>query len=48
MRVIDSHTEGQPTRLVLDQGPDLGSGSLAEQADRLWREQEDLGRGVLC
>ena len=48
MRVIDSHTEGQPTRLVLDQGPDLGSGSLAEQADRLFRDHADFCRGVLC
>jgi 4-hydroxyproline epimerase len=31
MRVIDSHTEGEPTRLIIDGGPDLGSGSLAER-----------------
>jgi 4-hydroxyproline epimerase len=31
MRVIDSHTEGEPTRLVVSGGPDLRRGSLAER-----------------
>ena len=31
MRVIDSHTEGEPTRLIVEGGPDLGLGSLAER-----------------
>jgi 4-hydroxyproline epimerase len=31
MRVIDSHTEGEPTRLVVSGGPDLGSGPLSER-----------------
>ena len=31
MRVIDSHTEGEPTRLVIDGGPPLGRGPLAER-----------------
>ncbi|MCA9014789.1 MAG: proline racemase family protein, partial [Planctomycetaceae bacterium] len=30
MRIIDSHTEGEPTRVIIDGGPDLGSGSLQE------------------
>lgn len=30
VRVIDSHTGGEPTRVVVEGGPDLGSGSLAE------------------
>ncbi len=30
LRVVDSHTEGEPTRVVIDGGPDLGSGSLAD------------------
>jgi 4-hydroxyproline epimerase len=34
IRVIDSHTAGEPTRLVLEGGPDLGSGPLAERAAR--------------
>jgi 4-hydroxyproline epimerase len=31
MRVIDSHTAGEPTRLIVAGGPDLGGGSLAER-----------------
>ncbi len=34
IRVIDSHTGGEPTRLVVDGGPDLGNGSLAERLQR--------------
>lgn len=29
MRVIDSHTEGEPTRVIVSGGPDLGAGSVA-------------------
>ena len=31
MHVIDSHTGGEPTRVVLSGGPDLGTGSLLER-----------------
>jgi 4-hydroxyproline epimerase len=31
MQVIDSHTEGEPTRMVIAGGPPLGSGSLFER-----------------
>jgi 4-hydroxyproline epimerase len=31
MRVIDSHTEGEPTRIIVEGGPDLGHGSMAER-----------------
>ncbi|CAB3757307.1 4-hydroxyproline epimerase [Paraburkholderia humisilvae] len=33
LNVIDSHTGGEPTRLVVSGGPDLGSGTLAERLD---------------
>jgi 4-hydroxyproline epimerase len=33
--IIDSHTAGEPTRLVVDGGPDLGSGPLSERLKRL-------------
>jgi 4-hydroxyproline epimerase len=32
--VVDSHTGGEPTRLVLSGGPDLGSGSMPERLAR--------------
>jgi len=31
MRVIDSHTGGQPTRVVISGGPDLGTGHLSQR-----------------
>ena len=34
MRIIDSHTEGEPTRVIIEGGPDLGSGPLAERLQR--------------
>jgi 4-hydroxyproline epimerase len=40
MRVIDSHTEGEPTRLVVAGGPDLGSGPLVERR-RIFAERYD-------
>ncbi len=38
IRVLDSHTGGEPTRLVLDGGPDLGTGPLDERAARFRRD----------
>ena len=35
IRVIDSHTGGEPTRLVIGGGPDLGRGSMAERFGHL-------------
>jgi 4-hydroxyproline epimerase len=32
--VIDSHTGGEPTRLIIGGGPDLGRGPLAERLER--------------
>jgi 4-hydroxyproline epimerase len=34
IRVIDSHTGGEPTRVVLEGGPDLGDGPIAERVRR--------------
>lgn len=41
MHVIDSHTGGQPTRVVLSGGPDLGPGSLAERRTLLAEKYDD-------
>jgi len=38
IRIIDSHTGGEPTRVVVDGMPDLGRGSLAERRERFARE----------
>ena len=47
IRVIDSHTGGEPTRVVLDGGPDLGRGTLSERARRL-RGEFDRYRAALA
>src|SRR5471032_428613 len=39
VRVIDSHTGGEPTRVIVSGGPDLGTGPLA---DRLARFNADF------
>ena len=46
VRVIDSHTGGEPTRVVIDGGPDLGGGSLAERV-QIFREKYDWFRSAV-
>lgn len=46
MHVIDSHTGGEPTRVILDGAPDLGTGPLAERAARLAEQHGDFTRAV--
>ena len=47
MHVIDSHTGGEPTRVILDGVPELGTGSLADRARRLATEQEAFYRAIM-
>ena len=47
IRVIDSHTGGEPTRLVVSGGPDLGTGSLAERLERFRKEHDDFRSAVV-
>ncbi len=42
LRVIDSHTAGEPTRVVVEGGPDLGEGSVAEKRERLAAQHDWL------
>jgi 4-hydroxyproline epimerase len=44
---IDSHTAGEPTRLVIEGWPDLGHGSLAERCARLTREHDRFRAAVI-
>src|ERR1041385_7544958 len=46
VKVIDSHTAGEPTRVVVRGGPDLGKGSLAERV-KIFREQHDRFRSAV-
>jgi 4-hydroxyproline epimerase len=47
VRVIDSHTGGEPTRLVVSGGPDLGSGPLAERLERFRSEYDSFRSAVV-
>jgi 4-hydroxyproline epimerase len=47
IRVIDSHTGGEPTRLVVSGAPDLGAGSIAERLERFRREHDDFRCAVV-
>jgi 4-hydroxyproline epimerase len=46
IEVIDSHTAGEPTRVVISGGPELGSGPIAERLKR-FREQHDRFRSAI-
>jgi 4-hydroxyproline epimerase len=47
VRVIDSHTGGEPTRVVVDGAPDLGRDDLAARRERFRREHDDFRSGVV-
>lgn len=47
LRVIDSHTGGEPTRLVIDGFPDLGTGSMAERRTRFARDYDDWRKAII-
>jgi 4-hydroxyproline epimerase len=48
IRTIDSHTGGEPTRLVVDGFPDLGSGTMAQRLDRFRNNYDDLRSAIVC
>lgn len=45
-RVIDSHTGGEPTRVVISGGPDLGGGDMAQRRQR-FRQSHDAWRKAI-
>lgn len=47
VQVIDSHTGGEPTRVVVSGGPDLGNGSLAERRERFQSEFDAFRAAVV-
>ena len=48
IRVVDSHTEGEPTRVVVDGWPALAGTTMTERRDFLLREHDQLRRAVVC
>jgi len=47
VRIIDSHTAGEPTRVVVDGAPELGRGPLAERRERFRTEHDRFRCGVV-
>ncbi len=47
VEVIDSHTAGEPTRLVLSGGPDLGNGPLSDRLERFRLAHDSFRSAVL-
>ena len=46
IHVVDSHTGGEPTRLVLSGGPELGTGDMRSRRER-WRKEFDGIRSAI-
>ncbi|HEY1341013.1 MAG TPA: proline racemase family protein [Bryobacteraceae bacterium] len=47
IRIIDSHTAGEPTRVVVEGGPDLGNGPMTERLERFRNEFDDIRSAVV-
>ncbi|MGL4463155.1 MAG: proline racemase family protein, partial [Planctomycetia bacterium] len=45
--VIDSHTAGEPTRVVVAGGPDLGAGDLADRLEEFRRRHDHFRSAVV-
>ena len=47
VRVIDSHTEGEPTRLIIEGGPNLGLGTMSDRLHRFRDTYDGLRSAVV-
>ncbi|TWT66484.1 proline racemase family protein [Allorhodopirellula solitaria] len=47
VRVIDTHTGGEPTRVVFNGGPDLGDGPLIERVRQMQRDADHFRRMMI-
>jgi 4-hydroxyproline epimerase len=47
VKVIDSHTGGEPTRVVISGGPDLGNDALASRVERFRKQHDDFRCAVV-
>lgn len=48
IRAIDSHTGGEPTRVVIGGFPDLGAGTMAERLGVFRQEYDELRSAIVC
>lgn len=47
IRIIDSHTAGEPTRIVIDGFPDLGNGPIAERLQTFSKKFDHLRNSIV-
>ncbi len=47
IKVIDSHTGGEPTRTVIEDGPNLGTGSLTDRKEIFRRDHDDFRKSII-
>lgn len=47
IKVVDSHTGGEPTRIIVSGGPDLGTGTMPERVELLDREFDQIRTAVV-
>lgn len=47
LQIVDSHTAGEPTRVVIAGGPELGNGDLNERLRRLREDHDWLRKSVV-
>lgn len=47
LKIVDSHTEGEPTRVIVEGGPDLGTGPLSERRERFRTSFDHVRRAVV-
>jgi len=47
VHVVDSHTAGEPTRVVIGGGPELGGGTMAERLERFRRDHDAFRSAVV-
>lgn len=47
IEVIDSHTGGEPTRVIISGGPDLGGGPLSKRLERFRSEYDHIRSAVV-
>lgn len=45
--MVDSHTGGEPTRVIVAGGPDLGAGSISHRLDIMRREHDRLRSAIV-
>lgn len=47
IRAVDSHTAGEPTRVVIEGGPELGTGDLRSRVEMLRAQHDGFRTGVV-